>query len=63
MAEANGSAAKLWRGSKQGQVVAGVVPHLKRFLQKVANLIALCLCMVAHAPPTGCWAEFLHEPL
>ena len=62
MPEANGSAVELGRGSKQGQVVAGVVPHLKRFLQRSTNLIALCSCMTAHAPSTDCWAKASHEP-
>lgn len=44
IAEANGSAAKFRRGSKQGHVVAGILPHLKRSLLELARLKASYLC-------------------
>ena len=58
--EADGSAAKLWRGSKQGQVVAGVVPHLMCFLQEAAHLRYFA-SLDTHVPSTDCWASRPHE--
>ena len=62
VAEADGSAAELWRGSEQRQVVAGVVPHLKRFLQRSAHLIHMCFRLTAYAPSTDSGAIRLDEP-
>ena len=44
VAEANRSAAEFRRGSKQGHVVAGILPHLKRSLLELAHINASYLC-------------------